>query len=183
MDKILTGSVDPVDDIDPITHSNASKHDHILTSSDVRHMVDIVDDKEVDLTSFGDDKIGPGIEGILRQDLLQSMGTHPLASLIGSGIGVKKQLEMGTEQLSLGVNVLLVILAVVSSLLDINVWIVEASIALIVTLVSSPLTGNSNGKKFNMKDVADGCITTFFVYILVQAFKIHFDVKIFDNVS
>ena len=166
MDKILTGSSDPIDTVQSVNHSKASGgHIHSLDSNghtlDTGGLLEIVDE-EVAETSFGDDKIGPGIEGILRQDLLQSMGTHPLVSLVG---GLKSRSGLKSDQLPARTVLILITLAIMSSLSNTNLWLVEASMIVLITLIS--------GRLISRKKLIDGCVITFFVFILVQAFKIH----------
>lgn len=170
MDKILTGSSDPIDTIQSVSHPKASGgHIHSLDSKghtlDTSGLLDTVDDEEVAETSFGDDKIGPGIEGILKQDLLQSMGTHPLVSLVGGLKSTASRSGLKSDQLSAGTVSILITLAIVSSLFNTNLWLVEASIIVLITLIS--------GRLISRKKLIDACVITFFVFILVQAFKIH----------
>lgn len=183
MDKILTGSTDPVPDVGLSSVSKSSASDHVHTSvSDPRHLVELLDDQELEETSFGDDKIGPGIDGILRQDLLKSMGQHPLASLIGSkmvgaAIGGNNSAKNDADEMPVAVGVILMVLSVVSSLFDTNVWIMEATAALIVFVGCSPLSHKDSSMKLTMSMIAHGCITSFFTFILVQAMKLEFDIK------
>lgn len=161
MDKILTGSSDPIETIQSVNHSKAS-NGHTLDTSG---LLDMVDDEEVAETSFGDDKIGPGIEGILRQDLLQSMGTHPLVSLVGGLKSTASRSGLKSDRLSARTVLILITLAIISSLFNTNLWLVEASIIVLITLIS--------GRLISRKKLIDACVITFFVFILVQAFKIH----------
>lgn len=175
MDKILTGSSDPIETIQSVSHSKVSgSHIHSLDSKghtldksgllDTSGLLDMVDEEEMAETSFGDDKIGPRIEGILRQDLLQSMGRHPLVSLVG-GLNSTGRSGLKGDQLSARTFLILITLAIISSLLNTNLWLVEASIVVLITLIS--------GRLISKKKLVDGCVITFFVFILVQAFKIH----------
>lgn len=168
MDKILTGSCDPIDTIQSVSHSKAGQI-HSLDSKghtlDTSGLLDMVDDEEMAETSFGDDKIGPRIEGILRQDLLKSMGTHPLVSLVGDLKSTGSRSGLKSDQLSARTVLILITLAIISSLLNTNLWLVQASIIVLITLIS--------GRLISKKKLIDGCVITFFVFILVQAFKIH----------